>query len=207
MAPRVRRVVLPLAAIVALGCGDDSPSAPGTNGSGPGGSVTRHKTGEGVAGVVAVLLSAGRVVETAHTDAAGDFRFTTAKAGPYTVRLTGFEIAGLDSRFDAVEPVSQDIVVGGDPAALVFTVVGLIPPRITGEVFCGGAPVAGARVRVVGGNADVTVTTNAQGKYAALDLVPGHYAVIPVSMPCAVTPGFEAVELRPGQSGEVDFTG
>jgi hypothetical protein len=86
-------------------------------------------------------------------------------------------------------------------------VVALIPPRITGDVFCAGTPVDGARVRVVGGAADVTSLTNAQGKYGALDLLPGHYAVFPVDAPCAVTPLYHALELRPGQSGRADFGG
>ena len=117
------------------------------------------------------------------------------------------DLAGLDPKLDALEPEQQPVQFNGSGTELVFTVVALVPPRITGEVFCAGVPVSGAQVRVVGGNADLTVATNEQGKFGALDLSPGHYAVLPVTTPCVVTPGFHALELKPGQARQADFGG
>jgi len=199
-------LVLVLAVATAASCGDDGPSGPDPEQAVVAGSVTRQKTGAGVPDAVAALLAGGHVVSTAHTDGAGRFTFGRLDAGEYTVRLTGLELAGLDPRFDVLEPEFRTVRV---PAAedMVFAVVGLVAPRVTGEVRCSGAPVTGARIRVIGGSTDATVTTDGVGRYAILDLEPGNYAVIPVVAPCTVSPAFTAVDLRPGQSGEADFEG
>jgi hypothetical protein len=84
-------------------------------------------------------------------------------------------------------------------------VVGLVPPRITGRVTCGGAGAEGVRVRVVGGSSDVTATADAAGLWSALELEPGSYAVLPSGAPCALSPAYRVVELRPGQLAEADF--
>jgi hypothetical protein len=192
--------------VATAGCGDDGPAGPEPGSDVIAGSVTRQKTGVGVRDVVAVLIGGGRVVMTTHTDADGRFAFGSIDPGEYTVRLTGLDIAGLDSRFDVLEPESR---LAQSPSAedLVFAVVGLVAPRVTGELRCGGAPIGGASVRVIGGSSDRTATTDALGRYAVLDLEPGNYAVIPVAAPCPVSPSFRAIELRPGQSGEADFEG
>lgn len=194
-----------LVVLAVAGC-DAGPAGPDGGAAVVTGSLTRQKTGAGVADAIAVIIAGGHVVATAHTDAAGHFTFGRLDAGDYTVRLTGLEIAGLDPRFDALEPVVRTVRI---PAAdaLVFAVVGLVAPRVTGEIRCGGAPVVGAQVRVIGGSTDATATTDGLGRYAVLDLEPGNYAVIPVTVPCVVSPAFAAVDLRPGQSGEVDFAG
>ena len=103
--------------------------------------------------------------------------------------------------------MAQTIRVEDQPVALTFAIVGLIPPRVFGYVRCHGMLVPNAKLRVVGGNTDVLVVTNDQGKYGATDLTAGFYAVIPVEVPCAVDPSFTAVELKPGQGLEVDFEG
>ena len=198
-------LVLALVAF-STGCQETRPLGPGNNAA-MAGSVTRQKTGAGVPGVVVALLANDELTATTHTDAAGQFDFGRVGAGTYTVRITGFEIAGIDPRFDAPEPSSRIVTVGQGSSDLVFTIVGLVPPRITGEVRCGGSAVEGARVRVIGGEADVTVVTNALGRYAALNLMPGHYAVIPIESPCVTMPSHHAVELLPGQSGQADFVG
>ena len=170
------------------------------------GSVTRQKTGAGVPNVIAALVSTSGVAATAHTDAAGRFELTGIAPGAYTLRTAGHAIAGLDTRFEIMEPQSREVTVDGASRDVVFTVVGLVPPRITGEIFCSAAPVAGARVRVIGGDADVTVFTNEQGKFGALDLMPGHYTVIPLEAPCELTPAYRVVQLRAGQSADADFS-
>lgn len=213
--PRLRlcgRRVIFLALLLGLApsgacSGDDGPSGPA---SGPGtiaGTVTRQKTGLGVPDIVAVLMHDGAIAATTHTDEAGRFRFPGLATGSYTVRLTGYDIAGLDARFDVVEPESRSMTVPDAGGDLVFTVVGVVAPRINGGIECGGLPAGGAQVRVIGGRTDTTVTANAVGRYALLDLDPGRYAVIPVGAPCAVEPKFHALELRPGQSGDADFAG
>lgn len=195
--------------LCAAGCtdGDRDPVGPGGAGNGVvTGTVTRHKTGDGVPNVIAALVSSSGVAATAHTDAAGRFEMTGIAPGTYTLQMAGHTIAGLDTRFEIMEPQSRDVTVDGSSPDFVFTVVGLVPPRITGEVFCGAAPVAGARIRVIGGDADVTVVTNEQGKFGALDLMPGYYAVIPVEAPCQLTPSYRAIQLRAGQSADADFS-
>ena len=195
--------------LCAAGCTDSERDPVGPGGTGKGvvtGTITRQKTGAGVPNVIAALVSTSGVAATAHTDAAGRFELTGIVPGTYTLRTAGHAIAGLDTRFEVMEPTARDVTIDGSGADLVFTVVGLVPPRITGEVFCSAAPVAGALIRVIGGDADVTVVTNEQGKFGALDLMPGHYTVIPVEAPCELTPAYRVVQLRAGQSADADFS-
>lgn len=204
----IMRIVCVLIAAAAFqGCSEEEPASPEAERGNLAGVVTRHKTGAGMPGIVVVLRADSNVIATTHTDADGRFDFGGLEAGAYEVRLTGLDLAGLDVRFDAVEPAQRDVTIAGNVEELVFTILTLVPPRITGEVFCNGVPVDGARMRVIGGTTDVIVTTSAQGKYGALDLTPGNYAVIPIDAPCAISPAFHTIELRPGQSGEADFSG
>ena len=203
----VRLLCVLFAALLPVSCGDDEPASPDVHGGNLAGVVTRHKTGTGLPGIVVVLLADSAVIATTHTDATGRFDFGRLEAGSYQVRLAGLALAGLDVRFDTVEPAHRDVSVAGGSEELVFTILTLVPPRITGDVFCAGTPVEGVRMRVVGGATDVVVTTNAQGKYGALDLTPGNYAIIPIDTPCTMAPAFHTIELRPGQSGEADFNG
>jgi hypothetical protein len=203
----VRIVCVLLAALLSIHCSEDEPASPATESGNLAGVVTRHKTGVGMPGVIVVLLADSAVVATTHTDASGRFDFGRLEAGAYQVRLTGLDLARLDVRFDTVEPDRRDVMVGGSGEELVFTILSLVPPRITGDVVCAGVPVQGTRLRVVGGSTDVIVTTSAQGRFAALDLAPGNYAVIPLDAPCPMLPAFRTIELRPGQSGEADFSG
>lgn len=200
-----------IAAFVVVACSDSGTTDPPGGGSGPGsveGVVARHKTGEGVPGVVVAALFQDQVVATTHSGLDGGWSIPGLAQGSYRIAATGTELAGLDIRYDAMEPPEYEVdVVPGDPESLVFAVVGLIPTRITGEVTCGGVPQAGARVRVIGGSSDVTSTTDSQGRFSALELYPGSYAVLPIEVPCAVTPEFHAMSLRQGEFGEADFAG
>lgn len=204
------RALALLCCVASAACADASREPVGPQASGPGsvtGTVTRHKTGTGVPDLVAVVQSHGRIRGVAVTDDAGRFAFSGLPSGAYTVRLTARDIAGLDSRYDVLEPDSAVVVIDGGSPDLVFTVLGLIPPRITGDILCAGVAAAGAQVRVAGGGTDTVVVTNEQGKYAALDLAPGTYAVLPVAAPCELSPAYRVVELRPGQAGDADFSG
>lgn len=171
------------------------------------GNVASVKTGEGVPNLVVALTDGADILAVVATDARGDFAFQDLPAGEYIARLTGIELSTLSPNHTAFEPPEQTVRVASGEATIGFGVVGLIPPRVTGDVRCGGTPVAGARIRVIGGETDVTVTTNEQGRYGATDLGPGHHAVLVVSAPCAITPGWSAVDLLPGQAAEVDFEG
>jgi hypothetical protein len=128
-------------------------------------------------------------------------------AGSYTVRLTGFDLAGISDRETAFEPVEQDIIVADETLNLVFAAVSFVPARIVGTLTCNGTPVAGVNVRVVGGETDQIVVTNSQGRYGANDLDEGWHTVIPQDPACAIDPGYDAVFVRPGQSVDVSFEG
>ncbi|NIX25642.1 MAG: hypothetical protein GWN07_39895, partial [Actinobacteria bacterium] len=95
-----------------------------------------------------------------------------------------------------------------EPVEVYFSGVGLIPPRISGYVLCNGQAVPDAAIRVVGGDVDQTVRTNAQGKYGATDLGAGFYTAILESAPgtCDFGLRYEVVHARAGQFVDVDFT-
>lgn len=213
MNPRVvsRAAVASLAALslsVIVSCEADDAVAPSDVGDGViGGSVTSAKTSAGVSDLVVVLVRDGRVVRATPTDSAGEFEFSAIDRGTYVVRITGMELSGISPRHTAFTPAEDTVAVDRLPVQLFFAAVGLIPPRIVGDVRCGGVPTPNARVRVIGGSTDVTVVTNAQGRYGATDLDPGHYAVIVTEVPCGVQPAFGAVFVQPGQALEVDFDG
>ena len=171
------------------------------------GSVSALKTGTGVRDLVVALLRDGRVLRTVPTDEGGEFVFHGVDRGEYVVRITGVELSALSARHTAFEPLEQAIMVDGGSTSVMFTAVGLIPPRIVGDVRCGGIPVPGAQVRVVGGDVDQTVSTNAQGRYGATNLVAGEYAVLLIAAPCTMAPPFQTASLKPGQAVEVDFDG
>ena len=204
-----RGVPLLLCALILAGCDDGGGGM--EPGAGPGsitGTVARQKTAEGVPGaVVALLGDDGGVLETAITDGNGRFSFQGLAQGEYQVRLVAPELAGLDPLFDALEPPSWEVELTADPVDLVFAVVGLVPARITGTIVCGGAAAAGGEVRVVGGETDATAASDAAGIFTVLDLLPGTYAVIPLSPPCVVDPPFVAATVRPGQFVDLSFGG
>jgi hypothetical protein len=169
------------------------------------GTVTMQKTGLGVPNLIVALVEGDDVVAAAATDRDGRFGFERRSAGEYVARLLGLELTPLAPGTAALEPPSLVVHVGADPVELVFTVVGLIPPRVNGTVSCHGTPVAGARVRVVGGTTDLSVDTNALGRYAANDLDTGLHTILLESAPCTASPAWEVVDLQPGQAREVNL--
>lgn len=192
-------------------CGDDDGPAGNDGADRPGvsGVVARQKTGVGVAGVTVAVLSGTGVVHAVVT--APDGRFSTGPLadGVYELVPVGLELAGLDPRFDVMEPLRDTVAVSSGAAdGVVFAVVGIIPARVTGEVTCGGQPDPTATVRVAGGTGTNRVASaDALGRYAVLDLVAGVYTVIPESGACAVSPDHLILTLRPGEFGLADFGG
>lgn len=198
-----------LVGLLVAGC-DDASDAVGPGPVGEGqvtGVVARQKTAEGVPGVVMALLRGGGVRQVTVTGADGTFAFQGLEAGTWRVRPAATELAGLDGRYDAMEPVEHEVTLGSEPVDLVFAVVGLVPPRITGRVTCGGAGDPGAVIRVVGGATDASTVADASGLYSVLELDPGIYAVLAQGAACELSPAFQVVELRAGQLGEAHFQG
>ncbi|MEJ2539914.1 MAG: hypothetical protein P8188_08095 [Gemmatimonadota bacterium] len=208
---RTLRYGVALALMATVGSCDDDPATPGGHDGDGGlqGVVARQKTGEGVGGVTLAVARDGQVVTAVVTEADGSFGVTDVADGFYEIVPVGLELAGLDSRFDVMEPPRDTATVsGGEAPSLVFAVVGVVPARITGTVTCAGEPDVAASVRVVGGPAtDQTVPVDALGRYAALELDAGAYAVIVQSGSCVVSPAYRTVNLRPGELGRADFEG
>lgn len=202
-------LALTLLAIVLAACGsDEQPLGPTQGDATLTGTVAFVKTGTGVPDLVVALLQGGHVVRTTHTLADGSFAFSDVGEGSYAARLTGFELAEVNLRATAFDPVERPVTLGSEPVDLAFAAVGLVPPRVGGDVLCGGVPVTGAMLRIIGGEeTDVTVTTDVAGRYAATNLSEGVYAVIALEAPCALSPGLQAVTVGRGQGGEADFSG
>ena len=202
--------ILTLTLATLVGACDDDPAGHGDlDEGGLRGVVARQKTGEGVAGVTVTARSNGVPVAAAVTGDDGTFRFGALPDGSYEVVPVGLDLAGLDPRFDVMEPPRDTAVLsGGEAPGLVFAVVGLVPARITGEVTCGGSPDPSATLRVAGGpSTDQTVEVDALGRYAALDLNAGTYVVIPVTVNCSVSPAYHVANVRPGELVRADFEG
>jgi len=202
-------LALTLLAAVAAACGsDEQPLGPTQGDATLTGAVAFVKTGAGVPDLVVALLQGGHVVRTAHTLADGSFAFRDVGEGSYVARLTGFELADVNLRATAFDPVERPVTLGSEPIDLAFAAVGLVPPRVGGDVLCGGVPVTGATLRIIGGEeTDVEVTTDVAGRYGATNLSEGVYAVIPLEAPCALSPALQAVTVGKGQGGEADFSG
>lgn len=196
------------ALIALLGCGQAERATGVSDGNAIlRGTVASARTAVGVPNLVVALVSDGAVVAAEPTDADGRFEFSRVPDGSYTVRVTGLELSELSPRHVVLEPAAMPVSLAGGPVDVLFAAVGVIPPRIVGDITCGGGFVEGAKVRIVGGGTDIVLTTNAQGRYAATDLAPGHYAVIVVEAPCAITPTFRVASVLPAQAAEVDFDG
>lgn len=212
--PRVLGAALAryLVAVLVLGltiaCGDDSQSRwVGSGGGQVRGMVAAAKTGEGIPNLVVVLLRDGQIVRAVPTNATGDFDFGDVEAGEYVVRLVGFELAGLSFVNTAFTPMERAIVVAGEVVDLTFAALGIIPAKIVGEVRCGGMPVSGARIRVVGGGTDKVVETNVVGRYGANDLAAGTYTAMLIDAPCAIASEYDVLFVNAGQSVTADFEG
>ncbi|MBX6363282.1 MAG: carboxypeptidase regulatory-like domain-containing protein [Gemmatimonadetes bacterium] len=208
-----RRALVGVAALAILvgACGDDRPPTGPDGGARDGdvtGTVALVKTGAPVANAIVALIQGGRVLQATPTDEAGHFAFDRVPPGAYTVHLTGLELTGEDPLFTSFEPRSQAVTRSTESIHVYFGGEGIVPARVTGFVTCRGAPVAGARVRVVGGAVDTTVVTTEQGRYGSPDLAAGAYAVyLEAAPPCGYPTPFQAGRVKTGQLLRLDFDG
>lgn len=193
--------------IAAASCADGEPAALDGGNAFVSGSVTVEKTGVGVPNMIIALVRGADVVATAATDATGSFGFDRQPAGDYTARLVGLELTPFRPNFTALEPAERTFIMGSDPVELTFTLVGLLPPRVSGTVRCSGTLIEGARVRVIGGETDTSALTNVLGRFGVNDLDVGFHTVVLDQAPCSPSPAFHVVNLRLGQGIEVDFAG
>ena len=197
------RALAPLLAAVAFVACEDT-AAPVARAADVEGTVARLKTGDGVANLLVALIDDdGRVAGAATTDAGGFFRFEDVPPGPYTVRLSGLELAGLRPGTTAFDPEAREIAVAGGADPVRFAALGMFT-QVVAEATCGGAPAPDVVVRVVGGATDALVRTTALGEVAA-PVDPGHYVVIPTESPCALAPAFRVVEVLQGQTVRASF--
>ncbi|HEX7119623.1 MAG TPA: carboxypeptidase-like regulatory domain-containing protein [Longimicrobiales bacterium] len=203
-----KAVVTLLFCSIAAACADDA-TGPDAGAVDIAGTVALAKTGEGVANAIVVLIRDGRVLQAVPTDAGGSFAFRSVEPDSYTVRLTGLELTGVSLSHTSFEPLEQKVAVGGGVVDVVFSAFGLIPPRVVGTVRCDGQAVEGAELRVIGGETDTVVRTNAQGRFSALDLGTGYHTVVlhAASGACRYDPAYRVVHLRAGQAADVDFEG
>ena len=200
--------LLLLAAGVTACDSSEEPLGPAEGDGGLTGTVAFVKTGDGVPNLVVALFSGSSVVATTHTLSDGTFSFPDLAEGAYLARLTGFELAGLNLRSVAFDPIERPVTLGTEHVDLAFAAVGLVPPRVAGDVLCNGTAVEGATFRVIGGEeTDVTVTSDVRGRYAAGNLSQGVYTVLPQSSPCTLLPSFQVVTVGAGQAAEADFSG
>jgi len=208
---RSAALLLLAATVFSTGCDDESPTGNEDGGSEGEiqGTVARQKTGQGVEGVTLAVLQAGTPVAAVTSGPDGTFAISGLGAGTWEVVPVGLELAGLDPLYDVMEPARNTVVVAdGESTPLVFAVVGLVPGRISGTVTCGGESNLAATVRVAGGTGtDRTVTPDAIGRYAALELAAGVYAVVAESPDCTLAPSLRIVEVRPGEFVRADFQG
>lgn len=205
----VRRVIAVVAMVSLAACSDGPAPTEASSGEGDiTGGVAFVKTGSGVPNLVVALLNDGRILRTAHTDEGGSFSFGQVPEGSYSLRLSGFELAAINPRATAFDPIEAPVTVSGDPVDVTFAAVGLIPPRVVGTVTCDGREVVGARLRVVGGvDTDRTVDTDVRGVYAVTNVSEGTYGVQLLEAPCEIAPDFKVVTVGKGQAGDVDFAG
>lgn len=200
---------LALCLCMAAACNDATAPAPAAGGM-VSGRVALVKTAAGVPNAIVALLQDGNVLQAAPTDANGAYAFGEVPPGRYTVQLTGLELTGLDLRSTTFSPDFSVIEVQGALVAVLFAGHGVIPPQVTGEVFCGPNPLAGAAVRIAGGDTDRSATTGTQGRFAFTALPPGTYAVLldtAAALPCTFSKPYEVVSLRDGQAATVRFAG
>ncbi len=152
---------------------------------------------QALAGVTIRLLdSAGRLVATTTTDAAGRYRFDSLRPGQYAVQeiqpreyYQGCQRAGSHGGNATVDDVISGIEIPAGQALTDYDFSELPPSSLTGRVHLdpnqncrfddGEQALAGVSIRLLdsGGRIVATATTDGAGRYRFDPLPPGQYAV------------------------------
>jgi hypothetical protein len=163
------------------------------------GTVTAD--GAGLAGVTVTL--SGTESRSTTTGQTGAYSFTGARAGTYTVAISGFP-AGV-----SFQVTSRNASVGvGQQVVLDFAGSVIRNSSISGSVTVEGSPLANVSV-TLGGAQSGSVATDASGRYAFTGLTDGSYTVTVSNYPTGVTfpSTTQTVSLGVDQSLTVDFPG
>ncbi|WP_145418058.1 SdrD B-like domain-containing protein [Planctomycetes bacterium K23_9] len=151
----------------------------------------------GISGVTVELFDdAGTLVASTTTDATGGYRFTSLRAGSYTVRetqpagwLQGGQVAGSKGGDTSVQDVISKIPIGWGERLTQYNFCEVEPASIGGYVYVDSdgdcvrdadePPLAGVTIelRDASGNLVATQVTDADGQYQFDNLAPGDYSV------------------------------
>ncbi|MGM7702003.1 carboxypeptidase regulatory-like domain-containing protein [Pseudalkalibacillus sp. Hm43] len=132
------------------------------------GTVTNSGGGAINNATVRLLDTAGNVVATTTTNAAGNYSFPSVTPGQYTLSVTATNF----------QSATQGVTVTANDASTVNFVLQPNPGTVQGQVTDqNGNPISSALVEVVNlaGLVIDTTTTNASGDYIIDDLAPGDY--------------------------------
>ncbi|MCG8651062.1 MAG: carboxypeptidase regulatory-like domain-containing protein, partial [Pirellulales bacterium] len=151
----------------------------------------------GIGGVTIELYdSAGALIASTQTDAAGNYQFSNLPAGQYTIReiqppgwLQGGQRAGSRGGDDSAPDVISQIPVGWGQRLTQYNFCELAPASVSGMVWQesnpnqqfdpADQPVPGVLVELIdqGGEVIAQTTTNSDGKYLFEGIAPGVYSV------------------------------
>lgn len=140
------------------------------------GLVTVNGAAPGAPLTVELLDSAGAVVQTQQTNAAGAYVFSDVPAGTFAVRATrnGASVTSAPFTVSAFNPGPP--ATGGDVRVPTINISAL---RLTGVVTLNGVGTAGLQVQVLdaAGRVAGTTTSGPGGAYAFADLLSGQYTL------------------------------
>ena len=185
--------LLPLAALLAAGCGSHGSSAGSTSGHSISGSVSGEvKSGVTVALTLSGATSAGATVTT---DASGAYAIKGLGDALYvaTASLPGYEFTPHAGRLITVagaDVTGQDFLAGATHHAIRGTV--------------GGVVSAGVQIALSGAES-ATTTSAADGTYGFPNVVDGSYTLFPSLAGIGFTPGARAVTLSGADAPGQDF--
>ena len=157
--------------------------------------------GTGIPGVTVSISGMASVTGT--TDANGQYSFGGLRAGNYTVQISGYD----NSQYEFTA-TSQSVSLNvGQAAPANFAGTRRATAQIIGTVTLNNNAAAGITVTLSTG---ASATTDAQGRYAFGNLLPGTYQVTISNLPADAVFGSTTASLTVTSSGQVrsqDFAG